>query len=166
MRVCGVFNIQETRGFSAICSGSEQASSSRLSSSSQKVPGTTRNMSNYDEGKKTFRGLTSHRRVLFFSPSKLVKSFLSSSLPCSRAELIETDAYFLEISRYIHLNPVRADIVEQPLDYIWSSYGLYLGVDQNTVLTTTIAASIVTTDKILNYFLNRNPLLYQKYVES
>ena len=32
-------------------------------------------------------------------------------------ELIEKDAYVLETSRYIHLNPVRANMVEHPQDY-------------------------------------------------
>ena len=36
------------------------------------------------------------------------------------AELIETTPYDLEISRYIHLNPVRASIVERPDFYQWS----------------------------------------------
>ncbi|MHB1407768.1 MAG: hypothetical protein ACYCV0_19540, partial [Desulfitobacteriaceae bacterium] len=38
-----------------------------------------------------------------------------------RSELITTDEYFLTINRYIHLNPVKAAIVEHPLDYRWSS---------------------------------------------
>ncbi|MDT0161563.1 MULTISPECIES: transposase [Bacillus] len=33
------------------------------------------------------------------------------------------DAYgLLEVSRYIHLNPVEASIVDHPLDYRWSSF--------------------------------------------
>ncbi|WP_369691328.1 transposase [Desulfolucanica intricata] len=74
-----------------------------------------------------------------------------------RAELIETDAYNLEISRYIHLNPVEAGIVERPLDYPWSSYSAYMGVKKDP---------LVTTKKILGYFLNSDTALYQKYVES
>ncbi|MGV2939713.1 transposase [Mesobacillus sp. LC4] len=31
-----------------------------------------------------------------------------------------------EVSRYIHMNPVRAHIVERPEDYPWSSYRFYL----------------------------------------
>ncbi|MGE5454962.1 MAG: transposase, partial [Methylocystaceae bacterium] len=34
-----------------------------------------------------------------------------------RAELIDSDEYNLTASRYIHLNPVRANIVEKPIDY-------------------------------------------------
>lgn len=40
------------------------------------------------------------------------------------AEIIEEDRYVLEVSRYIHLNPVRANMVEEPEDYPWSSYSM------------------------------------------
>jgi hypothetical protein len=31
------------------------------------------------------------------------------------------------VSRYLHLNPVRAGIVKRPEEYIWSSYPAYIG---------------------------------------
>ena len=40
--------------------------------------------------------------------------------------LVEKDSYALELSRYIHLNPVRANLVRDPLRYPWSSYGAYV----------------------------------------
>jgi REP-associated tyrosine transposase len=36
--------------------------------------------------------------------------------------LIQSDAYLLEVYRYIELNPVRAEMVAGPGDYRWSSY--------------------------------------------
>jgi len=45
-----------------------------------------------------------------------------------RAILVEKDAYCLELSRYIHLNPVRAGLTENPSEYPWSSYPYYIGV--------------------------------------
>ena len=44
-----------------------------------------------------------------------------------RAELLGDDRALLEVSRYIHLNPVRARMVHRPEEYKWSSYGMYLG---------------------------------------
>lgn len=44
-----------------------------------------------------------------------------------RGILVEKDAYAKELSRYIHLNPVRADMVEKPEDYPWCSYSAYMG---------------------------------------
>lgn len=40
--------------------------------------------------------------------------------------LVEADSYFAELTRYIHLNPVRAKIVDSPEEYRWSSYNAYL----------------------------------------
>lgn len=42
------------------------------------------------------------------------------------AILVEADAYALELSRYIHLNPVRAGMVKRPEEHTWSSYGRYI----------------------------------------
>jgi putative transposase len=36
--------------------------------------------------------------------------------------LVQTEQYLLECSRYIELNPVRADMVDDPAEYTWSSY--------------------------------------------
>jgi putative transposase len=41
------------------------------------------------------------------------------------SELIEDNIYLLEATRYTHLNPVRAGIVQRPEDYPWSSYRYY-----------------------------------------
>jgi REP element-mobilizing transposase RayT len=35
--------------------------------------------------------------------------------------LVEKESYLLSLSRYIHLNPVRAGIVEYPEEYHWSN---------------------------------------------
>ena len=51
-----------------------------------------------------------------------------------KAILVDKDNYLLELSRYIHLNPVRAQIVSRPEDYAHSSYRFYiLGEEQNLV---------------------------------
>jgi len=39
-----------------------------------------------------------------------------------KAILIDQDSYLLELSRYIHMNPVRANIVNKPEEYRNSSY--------------------------------------------
>jgi putative transposase len=44
-----------------------------------------------------------------------------------KAILVERDEYGLELSRYIHLNPVRAQMVDRPEAYRWSSYRAYIG---------------------------------------
>jgi putative transposase len=38
-----------------------------------------------------------------------------------KSTLVDSDAYYLTVSRYIELNPVRAGMVDHPIDYPWSS---------------------------------------------
>jgi putative transposase len=42
-----------------------------------------------------------------------------------RSELVEDETYLWTVSRYVHLNPVRAGMVEHPADWRWSSYPGY-----------------------------------------
>lgn len=44
-----------------------------------------------------------------------------------KAILCEKDAYFLELVRYIHLNPIRAGIASRLNDYLWSSHQGFRG---------------------------------------
>lgn len=48
--------------------------------------------------------------------------------------LIDRDAYLLEVSRYVHLNPVRAGLVSRPEDYKWSSYFTYIGAAKSSLV--------------------------------
>lgn len=44
-----------------------------------------------------------------------------------KSVLIENDAYFLKLSQYIYLNPVKAGVVNDPVLYPYSSIGEALG---------------------------------------
>lgn len=46
-----------------------------------------------------------------------------------KAILVQQDEYLHHLSRYIHLNPLRAGIAKSPLEYRWSSYR-YFTLDQ------------------------------------
>ena len=48
-----------------------------------------------------------------------------------KACTIEADNYLVQVSRYIHLNPVKAKLCKNPQDYCWSSYRFFLGLDQS-----------------------------------
>jgi putative transposase len=58
--------------------------------------------------------------------------------------LIEADEYAMDLSRYIHLNPVRAGMSGDPGEYSWSSYKSYIGQSK--------APAWLKTDFILGYF--------------
>jgi putative transposase len=51
-----------------------------------------------------------------------------------RAILVDSDGYLREIVRYIHLNPVRAGIVKDPMDYRESSHRAYVAISENLPL--------------------------------
>lgn len=74
------------------------------------------------------------------------------------SEIIDSDSYLLETSRYIHLNPYRTRMVEHPKDYKWSSY------DE---LTSLKDRKIVKEELILDYFKHRSRYkLYKKFIED
>ena len=50
-----------------------------------------------------------------------------------RSKYIDTDAYFLQVIRYVHLNPVEANIVDHPSEYFWSSFSQYLNEESSLI---------------------------------
>ncbi len=78
-----------------------------------------------------------------------------------KAILIEADEYTEELSRYIHLNPIRAGIRVKLEEYQWSSYQYYIGKKQ--------AHKWLTKDYILSYFGRETSTAqkkYRKYVKA
>ncbi len=53
-----------------------------------------------------------------------------------KAILCMRDAYLLELSAYLHLNPVRAGLVDDPMDYRWTSYGAYVKAEEDGLVDT------------------------------
>ena len=74
-----------------------------------------------------------------------------------KAVIIETDEQLLHVSRYVHLNPSTAYIVEPGNleDYKWSSYRIYLNKDS-------IDRSFVNPEFILDFFKSGKE--YRKFV--
>lgn len=60
------------------------------------------------------------------------------------AVLVDSDAYLLELARYIALNPVRAQMVRSAPDWPWSSYRATAGY--------TNAGPVLTNERILSHF--------------
>jgi len=78
-----------------------------------------------------------------------------------QAILVDIDEYAKELSRYIHLNPVRAKIVETAEEYDWSSYKFYIGKQRPD--------KWLYRDFILGYFGKRVSTAqkgYQKFVNA
>jgi putative transposase len=52
-----------------------------------------------------------------------------------KTSLVEAQRYFLVCSRFIELNPVRVQMVSNPLDYPWSSYAHHAGARPDSLIT-------------------------------
>lgn len=62
------------------------------------------------------------------------------------ALLVDVDRYFVALLRYIHLNPVRAGLVADPVEYRWSSHRAYLGLAASNWLETGFGLRMFDTD--------------------
>ena len=90
------------------------------------------------------------------------------------AQLVEDERYFLEVSRYIHLNPVKAQMVREPLEYEYSSYGLFVGgskdhlktVDAGESKVKAVISELVETSRVLNAFQQIPQEQYRMFVEG
>lgn len=74
------------------------------------------------------------------------------------ATLIDTDQYFLQASKYIHLNPLEAKMVASAAAYPFSSYAAYLDPYAEE--------ACVRTEKILSLFTHPAQEKYQAYVNG
>lgn len=52
-----------------------------------------------------------------------------------KCTLVQSESYLLTCMAYLDLNPVRAGMVSQPSDYVWSSYGHYTGQRIDALVT-------------------------------
>jgi putative transposase len=69
--------------------------------------------------------------------------------------LVDADEYLKHLSRYIHLNPLRAKVVEQLVSYPWSSYPAFVGK--------TKAPDWLEMDWLLSFFGRNRKKAFQEY---
>jgi REP element-mobilizing transposase RayT len=74
-----------------------------------------------------------------------------------KAILVKKDSHFLDVCRYVVLNPVRAKAVSHPRQWKWSSYRATAGTIQ--------AYDCLTVDEILSHFGQRKAIAQQRYCE-
>jgi len=75
---------------------------------------------------------------------------------------VDRDSYLLEVTRYIHLNPFRARLVQQPIEYPWSSYRSYVGCERDPW-------NLVAYERVLSYFgasVQEGATHYRQFVEG
>jgi len=71
-----------------------------------------------------------------------------------KAILCEKESYLLELIRYIHLNPVRAEIVEDPGRYPWTGHLAYMGKEKR---------NLIDSDRVLGQFAKKRSLARRVY---
>lgn len=71
--------------------------------------------------------------------------------------IVEDDEYFVQIGRYIHLNPVKAHMVNAPELYKWSSYRTMIGMEDD---------GLTVRKRILDYFGQNAVFKYREFVEN
>ncbi|MBQ0797928.1 MAG: transposase [Porticoccaceae bacterium] len=74
-----------------------------------------------------------------------------------KAILVDEDAYLLELSRYIVLNPVKAGMVRQVNRWPWSSYNAMIGDGQSP--------EWLSSDYLLSQFSPRRKTAIKRYAE-
>ena len=72
-----------------------------------------------------------------------------------KSVLVDKQAYLLELSRYIVLNPVRAGMVENPEDWQWSSYRAMIGLSNGPTW--------FNSDWLLSAFADRSGSAKKRY---
>jgi putative transposase len=73
------------------------------------------------------------------------------------ASKIDTSAYFISASRYIHRNPLEANLTSTPENYPWSSYASYVTSQPNPY---------ISKARTLAYFPTPSERYYREYVEK
>jgi REP element-mobilizing transposase RayT len=76
-------------------------------------------------------------------------------------EVIDDEKHFLELIRYVHLNPLRAGLVSELGDYKFSSYRCYTGLESDN--------NLVDKKEVL-FLFGKNPQVqrerFKKFVEE
>lgn len=76
-----------------------------------------------------------------------------------KSEIVDDDTYLLELSKYIHNNPVKAGMVTDALKYRWSSFAHYVGGDSND------KGGFLSTSKILGLLSNKQSAAQKEYFQ-
>jgi len=87
-----------------------------------------------------------------------------------KSVLVEDESYLVTLSAYIHLNPYRAKIVDEPADYRWSSCRQYLRNEKSELVDPSFvleyAGGVDNYNFILNEMIEEVPLpeaIYGKF---
>jgi len=69
------------------------------------------------------------------------------------AKLIDSDESLMQVSRYIHLNPVKANLVKRPEDWEFSSYLNYIGQKNDSIVRLEYVMELISNTKEYREFV-------------
>jgi putative transposase len=75
-----------------------------------------------------------------------------------KAILVDKESYWLELSRYIHLNPWRVNKTEDPFGNVWSSLRFYTGQ--------AVTPKWLTVEEVLSHFGRSGARQYREFVRD
>jgi REP element-mobilizing transposase RayT len=75
--------------------------------------------------------------------------------------LVDVDSYLLELSRYVHLNPVRAKMVKRAEDYTYSSYRSFISKKKEDIIHRDLILGMISksgrnSEKIYREFVEKS----------
>lgn len=77
-----------------------------------------------------------------------------------KAIVVDRDSYLLELSRYVHLNPVRAGMTEKPEGYPYSSYRSFISKKSEGIVHRDLIWGMMSRNK------RSAPQIYRSFVEG
>jgi len=74
--------------------------------------------------------------------------------------LVDIDSYLLELSRYVHLNPVRAKVVKRPEDYSYSSFKSFISKKKEEIIHRDLILGMISKSG------RNSQRMYREFVEK
>lgn len=97
------------------------------------------------------------RYAMYFNHTYQSQGHVFQSRYYSR--IVDNPNDFLNVSKYIHMNPVAAGIVTNPQDYQWSSYATFFNHSPRD-------HPLIDTNTTYSCYPNNSRELYKKFVEK
>ncbi len=69
-------------------------------------------------------------------------------------KIIESNTYLLHLCKYIHLNPIRKDLVDNPEDWAYSNYNDWIGKSNDILTPKDICEKLFITQDNYKNFIN------------
>jgi putative transposase len=68
-----------------------------------------------------------------------------------KSEPVENDEYFLTVMRYIHQNPIKANMVKAVADYSLSSYSEFINLKDDQLVDTDFVFKMISKDEFVRF---------------